>query len=721
MTGKLAEYVTTEEKLSLTLSILNHINRTVHEISEFKNVVTEIKNYLNCDAVAIRITNGDDFPYYTSAGFSDEFIKHESSLIDDVTISDSCEQCDLRNSMSCLCGAVINDALIDTVMKSKNGSFLTGDVNRIEQGRVTDRLLRNFCGQSGYNSVLLIPLRMDNEIVGILQCNDTHKDFFSNGDLSFLEDLGDSIALAIFNNEELLTLRRESSLFKQAQKSAKIGSWVINLETNVVEFGEGISDLHDYPFEVNKSTLLEFIDERVLSDDKELMQKAMQALLNRENTSVDYRAQLSNGRVRYYRSVGTSVGKQMQGVTFDITDHKEAEIEAEQSRAFLESIVTGMNTAIIVINPQRNRVVESNTYAQNLFSLSEKELNAIRGTALLSVRYFKKPKSLGILSPDMESNEEALLKQPDGTLIPVQRIIMKTVLRNKMHYVVILFDISQHKQLEQQLAHSQKMESIGSLAAGVAHEINTPIQYIGDNTHFLQEGFNTIAEIINEYQSLFKCYREHPDLCVDLIEKVQRLEEDGDIDFLIEEIPEAIKQSIDGVNRVSTIVQAMKKFSHPGKTEMTLNNLNEIVNNTSIVARNEWKYVAELELNLSPDLPEIPIHSDDISQVILNLIINASHAINDTNKKGEKGKITVSTKFDENIVTIMVADTGAGISPDIYDKIFNPFFTTKEVGKGTGQGLAMAYSIITEKHKGSIYFQSELGSGTTFIIELPRG
>jgi signal transduction histidine kinase len=207
----------------------------------------------------------------------------------------------------------------------------------------------------------------------------------------------------------------------------------------------------------------------------------------------------------------------------------------------------------------------------------------------------------------------------------------------------------------------------------------------------------------------------------DLIEKVEKAKEETDIQYLSEEIPKALDQSLDGIGRVSKIVHAMKEFSHPGVDERVSANLNGSIESTITVSRNEWKYVAELETAFDPTLPSVQCFPGEFNQVILNLITNAAHAI--SKKLGkmptEKGKITVSTSGQGEWVEVRITDTGTGIPEEIRERVFDPFFTTKEVGKGTGQGLAIAHSVIVEKHGGSITFETVEGEGTTFIIRLP--
>ncbi|MDB6033469.1 MAG: Blue-light-activated protein [Verrucomicrobiales bacterium] len=295
-------------------------------------------------------------------------------------------------------------------------------------------------------------------------------------------------------------------------------------------------------------------------------------------------------------------------------------------------------------------------------------------------------------------------------------------------YVGTVQDISDRKRLhneremmEVQLRHAQKLEAIGQLAAGIAHEINTPTQYIGDNTRFLKEAFADLGRLLEQYDTLFTACHEHP-LNPELLARVQAAREQTDVTYLDTEIPKAIAQSLDGIERVSKIVKSMKEFSHPGTDQKTAVDLNHSIESTLTVAHNEWKYLAEMKTDFDPALPAVPCLPGEINQVILNLIINATHAIADVVGDGSKGKgtITIQTKNDGQWVEIRIGDTGAGIPEKIRSRIFEPFFTTKGVGKGTGQGLAIAHSVVVDKHQGSIHFETDLGKGTTFVIRLPQ-
>ena len=289
-----------------------------------------------------------------------------------------------------------------------------------------------------------------------------------------------------------------------------------------------------------------------------------------------------------------------------------------------------------------------------------------------------------------------------------------------MGYIFMGEDITGRLVLEHELAQAQKLESIGQLAAGIAHELNTPIQFVGDNVRFLSDSFADLHATLTRYREILAAAKSGRRLPSELVETCEAELQRIDLDFLSDETPKAFAQTAEGINRVATIVRAMKEFAHPGSHEKAMVDLNKAIESTVVVARNEWKYVAELQTNLDSSLPPVLCLVGEFNQVVLNLIINATHAIADTVKgTGKKGTITISTTHTDDSVEIRIADTGGGIPEAIRHKIFDLFFTTKGVGKGTGQGLAIARSVVVDKHGGTIRMESDVGKGTTFIIRLP--
>jgi two-component system NtrC family sensor kinase len=296
-----------------------------------------------------------------------------------------------------------------------------------------------------------------------------------------------------------------------------------------------------------------------------------------------------------------------------------------------------------------------------------------------------------------------------------------------LYYQGFVVDITAQKIAQQErnlmevhLRQAQKLESVGQLAAGIAHEINTPIQYIGDNIRFVLESFADLTGLLAECQKFAAAIQSNT-VTPAMLAAMESFSQKTDLAYLSKEIPSAAQQSLDGVAHVANIVRAMKEFSHPGSTQKVPIDLNHAIETTLTVARTEWKYIADVVTDFDSNLPPIPCLPGDINQVILNLVVNAAHAIGDAVKKteGAKGAIKISTKLDGNWAEIRISDTGTGIPEEIRHRIFEPFFTTKEVGKGTGQGLAIARSTVVSKHGGQLYFESTMGRGTTFIVRLP--
>jgi len=268
-----------------------------------------------------------------------------------------------------------------------------------------------------------------------------------------------------------------------------------------------------------------------------------------------------------------------------------------------------------------------------------------------------------------------------------------------INFVALKRDVSDMIKIENQLRHAQKMEGIGTLAAGIAHEINTPLQYLYDNTLFIKDSFKTIFDAFSKNREII-------------------VGSDKNLEYLLDEIPKAIEENMNGIQIVRKIVMAMKNFSHPGLKTMQKADINEAIRSTITITKNVWKYNSEITTELKEGLPEVTCHIGDVNQVFLNMITNSSDAISEKPDK-QAGFIRIKTENDDNFVYVTIEDNGNGIPQNIIEKIFQPFFTTKQIGKGTGQGLALSYDIIVNKHNGDIKVESEAGSGTKFIIKLP--
>lgn len=401
----------------------------------------------------------------------------------------------------------------------------------------------------------------------------------------------------------------------------------------------------------------------------------------------------------------------------------EAEVEerknAEKNLILFRNLIHQSSEAIFIVDPESGGFINTNTRAHELLGYEAKDLIFL-GIPDIDTEikegqnwtgYVEKIKKLPSLV------KETRYKKKDGTLIPVEAGIRYVVLDEKEYLIAVVRDITRRKELEHELLQAQKLESIGRLAAGIAHEINTPIQYVGDNLRFFRDEFKNIAKLMKAVNEMVPADGQTSAHHIGL----KKIAEEIDSDYLIEEIPKAIDQALQGVEQVAKIVGSVKAFSHPGEDERKPTNINKAIENTFLVSRNEWKYVADLKTELDPTLPMVPCLTVGFNQVILNLIINSAHAIEEKTEGRGKGTIRVKTRLDGDNVEISISDTGSGIDEAITSQVFDPFFTTKEVGKGSGQGLNIARSVIVEQLGGTITFDSEKGRGTTFIIRLPIG
>jgi two-component system, NtrC family, sensor kinase len=274
--------------------------------------------------------------------------------------------------------------------------------------------------------------------------------------------------------------------------------------------------------------------------------------------------------------------------------------------------------------------------------------------------------------------------------------------------------------MELELRHSHKLEAIGRLAAGIAHEINTPVQFVGDGVQFITDGTRDLLSLIAAYRMAGNAALDGKKSIADLHESALRVEEEFDLDYLAENLPKAATRTLDGLNRIATIVQSMKEFAHPDQKKQTRLDVNRAIASTVTIASHEYRMFADVELHLG-ECPHVMCHASEVNQVFLNVLINAAHAIRDVVRgTDKKGKIRITTSLEGTSAVIKISDNGVGIPEDIRERVFEPFFTTKEVGKGTGQGLAIAHKVV-KGHGGTIACASTVGRGTTFTIKLPIG
>jgi PAS domain S-box-containing protein len=459
-------------------------------------------------------------------------------------------------------------------------------------------------------------------------------------------------------------------------------------------------------------------------EDEQRIQKTNQPLIDHEEkeTFDDGRvAWVSTAKFPFYNREGTLIGT--YGISRDITARKVAEERLRMlSRAVEES------PAAIFITDKRGKIEYVNPYFEKITGYSAAEAVGQNPRILKSghqpPEFYQE--MWETISEGREWGGEIQNLRKNGELY-WERATISAIRDEKgqiTHYVTVNEDITERKQAEAQHQEeeaqsqlAQKLQSVGMLAAGVAHEINTPTQYITDNTRFLTDTINQLFKVI-------ACYRAHfasrPE-CAENFKEVAAVEKENELEYLLVEIPRSLEQSLEGLGRISRIVSSLKEFSHPNSEAKTGADLNKAIETTVAVSRHEWKYVADVLTELDPKLPQVECILDEFNQAVLNLVINATHAIDDAIKKhgAKRGTITIRTRQEPGWVVTEVEDTGTGIPPEVRDKIFDPFFTTKGIGKGTGQGLAIVQAVIVKGHGGRVDFTTEMGKGTTFRMYLP--
>jgi PAS domain S-box-containing protein len=396
----------------------------------------------------------------------------------------------------------------------------------------------------------------------------------------------------------------------------------------------------------------------------------------------------------------------------DLTELREADRERRELQAVFDAVARSAGDGIVMVD-EHGHIAFWNRAAEQMFGWSRDEVLGRNPHGFLTMG-----------PPPTDAQQRALTrptgprtftaKRRDGSKLDIELTLSDVPVGPVHHTLGVVRDITERRRVEAQAHASSRLEAVGRLAGGIAHEINTPVQFVGDSLFFLRDATNTLCGLTKELQAHAAVLPRNDPWVASLDAHLADL----DVPFLLEEAPRAIERAVEGVGRVADIVRAMKEFGHPGSGKHAPADLNRAVRNTLLVSRPSWKYVATNRFE-EGELPPVMCRVEQVSQVVLNLIVNAGDAIRERGEQLTPGLITVRTRVDGPDVVIEVEDTGVGISPAHEPQLFQPFFTTKEPGRGTGQGLALSRHIVVDTHQGSITFKSTAGVGTTFTVRLP--
>jgi two-component system NtrC family sensor kinase len=609
----------------------------------------------------------------------------------------------------------------------------TGRVLRCDDTETDPRVHRASSRASGTRSMLYMPVRDGANVVGVVGVLASRPHAFSERDEQSLTLVAGLLSAAIaravaFEANATLLAERTAALAALRESEERYRSVTeqiceVLFETDpdgrVSFLSAAWRTLTGYA--VDETLGADLVD-LVCEEDRTAMLLALLALVRGERAQLSQpvRHRTCDGRVRWLelrarlrtdadgRILGTA------GTLNDITERVEVEQALRRQALTFETI----HDAVVVIGPD-GRVLDWNPAAERIFGYAREHVVGRRPAFLVATRGAART-IMGALARAERWSGEVRCRRSDGSERLCESVLVPLLdaAGAPVCTVVVSRDVTARKELEQQLLQAQKLEAIGQLAAGIAHEINTPTQYVGDNMRFVDQAFDDVLKVVTSLQRVADVCRNAGVYGAE-VAAADAVAARADIEFLVDELPAAIHQALEGTQRIAEIVRGMKAFSHSASGALVPTDLNQQLEAAISVSRSEWTYSAEIVRELDPSLPLVHCHVEEISQVFLNIIVNAAQAIAAQHgSERSKGEIRVSSRADGAWVEVCVADTGPGIPAHVRSRVFDPFFTTRPVGKGAGQGLAVAHGVV-EKHDGRITFETEVGVGTRFMVRLP--
>ncbi len=502
------------------------------------------------------------------------------------------------------------------------------------------------------------------------------------------------------------------------QRSAYLGCNRVFAQNAGLESPDDIVGKNDFDFPWAETGAA-----KMREDDQEVLRNGTPKLEFRETlVQAESTIEVSASKVPLVDSAGEVLG--VLGMFCDITDQVMTQRALDDERARMAQIVETIPFAVAWKDRDHRYVGCNEIFASQAGLGSQDDIVGLRAEDLSDVR--PTAASLECDEQLMATGQELLHERVSiaddrgqQRTFDVSRVPLRNADGDVTGLLILAIDHSERTMLESQLSDVSKMEAIGQLASGVAHEINTPIQFVGDNVGFLKSTFDEIMPMLTMAESMAKAAKAGEpvdDVATDLLQEFRN----ADLEFLVDEIPKAIEQSVEGIGRVTKIVRGLKEFAHPGADEPEPSDLNHTIESTVAVAANEWKYVADVEFDLRADLPTVSCMPTKLAQALLIIIVNAAQAIGEANKgTNDRGRIEIASDVVDGQCEIRITDDGPGMTEAVRSRIFEPFFTTKDVGVGSGQGLSIAQRIVVSDHGGSLGVRTAPGRGTTFVLRIP--
>ncbi len=719
LTTEIAERRKAEKWVRLNRDVLSLLNRPGSNLGAVQGIVERVKQSLELDAAGIRLCDGEDFPYLETAGFPDHFVQLERCLCKRDEAGAIVRDLQGAPIFECMCGNVLLGRTDPGLPYfTEGGSFWTNDTTALLASMTDeDCRTRNRCSGEGYKSVALIPLRTGDEIIGLFQLNDRRPNQFTLEVIRFLEGICASIGIAVARQRSETALKREKAFVDRLVDTARTVILLLDSEGRIVRFNRYFEEISGYSLEEarGKDWVEHFLPEGNRPPTRELFRRAVSDIRTAGNIDPIVTKDGEERLIEWYDTTIKTDDGELVGllcVGQDVTSRRQTEEALRASEDKFRNIFNSVLDGIVLTDPVDHKFAVFNQAFCDMTGYSAGELDELGVEDIHpqgALPHLLEQVNHGALSvPNVAG--DVPVKRKDGSVFYADINGMNVKIGGKRFALGCFRDVTERNHLQAQLAQSDRLSTMGTLAAGVAHEINNPLSYVLFNLQSLLEDIPKMAEAMRRCHAAL-CARIGPEAVNEVLGDCQDF-------FAVEtfdDISERFRDALEGTIRIKEISRGLGTFSRVERVEMVPISVHQAAEHAISMAFNEIKYRARLVKDFAP-VPMVLASDGKLAQVFLNLFINAAHAIDAG--QIEKNEIRIRTWAEGDHVFAEVSDTGKGIPPEHQAKLFEPFFTTKEVGVGTGLGLPICKTIISD-FNGEISVTSEVGKGTRFLIRLP--